>query len=99
MDRRQFIRSLAVAMALDPERLLWIPGQKTIFIPPPTPIFDLIEGKMLRAIQHVEMKVDMALFEREITAITGPRDLDSLNSLSDDYPKYSDFIWKGVPYG
>ena len=37
MNRRDFLQraSLAVAaMAIDPERLLWTPGQKTIFLPP-----------------------------------------------------------------
>lgn len=35
-DRRLFLRTLAAAAvgaALDPERLLWVPGQKTIFLP------------------------------------------------------------------
>lgn len=37
MNRRSFFGSLAAltaGMALDPERLLWVPGQKTIFLPP-----------------------------------------------------------------
>ncbi len=38
MNRRNFLQFAAVGlgMALDPERLLWVPGRKTIFIPPPT---------------------------------------------------------------
>ena len=39
MDRRHFLRVLAGAsagFALDPERLLWTPGAKTIFLPPIT---------------------------------------------------------------
>ena len=43
MNRRSFLSALATAasaMALDPERLLWVPGKKTIFIPlPPSPFF------------------------------------------------------------
>ena len=38
MNRRTFIQLLSagvVGFELDPERLLWTPGQKTIFIPPP----------------------------------------------------------------
>lgn len=42
IDRRGFLRTLlsagvgAVAgFTLDPERLLWVPGAKTIFLPPP----------------------------------------------------------------
>jgi hypothetical protein len=37
MDRREFFRRLAMisgALTLDPEFLLWVPGKKTIFIPP-----------------------------------------------------------------
>lgn len=36
MNRRGFLTTLAAALTgavLDPERLLWVPGQKTIFIP------------------------------------------------------------------
>lgn len=38
MDRRQFIKLIAssavAAYALDPDKLLWVPGEKKIFIPP-----------------------------------------------------------------
>ena len=37
LDRRGFLRAVglgAVGMAFDPERLLWVPGRKTIFLPP-----------------------------------------------------------------
>lgn len=38
MNRRNFIKLIsggaAAAFVLDPEQLLWVPGQKTIFIPP-----------------------------------------------------------------
>jgi hypothetical protein len=37
MDRRGFLRRLlagGAALALDPERLLWVPGEKVISIPP-----------------------------------------------------------------
>jgi hypothetical protein len=37
MHRRAFIQLLSaasLAAAFDPERLLWVPGQKTIFLPP-----------------------------------------------------------------
>lgn len=36
MDRRRFLSLLAASaagLALDPERLLWVPGQRTIFLP------------------------------------------------------------------
>lgn len=37
MNRRSFLSTLlggATTLALDPERALWVPGAKTIFIPP-----------------------------------------------------------------
>ena len=38
MNRRKFIKlitsSALAAYALDPDKLLWVPGEKTIFIPP-----------------------------------------------------------------
>ena len=37
LSRRGFLTALSAAMAgsvLDPERLLWVPGRKTIFLPP-----------------------------------------------------------------
>jgi len=36
MDRRSFLSlfgAAAIGATLDPEKLLWIPGQKTIFLP------------------------------------------------------------------
>lgn len=36
MNRRSFLQDLAIAasaLAVDPERLLWTPGKKTLFIP------------------------------------------------------------------
>lgn len=42
MNRRAFIGALAAAtagFALDPERLLWRPGAKTIFLPAATPLW------------------------------------------------------------
>jgi hypothetical protein len=37
MDRRNFLASLTAlsGLVLDPERLLWVPRSKRIFIPPP----------------------------------------------------------------
>jgi hypothetical protein len=40
-NRRGFLKALtatAVAMTVDPERLLWVPGAKTIFLPPVKPV-------------------------------------------------------------
>ncbi len=44
MNRRGFLKSLAAAVAgvaayeADPERLLWVPGAKTFFLPPAKPV-------------------------------------------------------------
>ena len=39
LNRRQFIQAIsagtAAALVFDPEKLLWVPGAKKIFIPPP----------------------------------------------------------------
>lgn len=35
MNRRSFLAALIAGSTLDPERLLWVPGRKKIFIPPP----------------------------------------------------------------
>ena len=34
MNRRGFLGALLSAAVLDPERLLWVPGKRKIFIPP-----------------------------------------------------------------
>ena len=46
MNRRGFIAGLfgaAGALTLDPERLLWVPGARRIFIPPPA----IVDYRML----------------------------------------------------
>jgi hypothetical protein len=48
IDRRGFLRlfgAAAAAAVLDPERLLWVPGQKTIFIPSPRQVMFLEAGR------------------------------------------------------
>jgi hypothetical protein len=43
MNRRHFLSALTASLTgltLDPERLLWIPGAKTIFLPSITPRHD-----------------------------------------------------------
>ncbi len=57
MTRRGFFAALISAVAgatLDPERLLWVPGRKTIFIPPSRNVFvspDWIAREMLAILQ------------------------------------------------
>jgi len=52
IDRRGFLRLFGAAAAtavLDPERLLWVPGQKTIFLPSIVPHDGLTEEFFTRA--------------------------------------------------
>ena len=52
MNRRAFLQTLAAAVAgatLDPERLLWRPGAKSIFLPPPPSLLaptELLRGDL-----------------------------------------------------
>lgn len=44
MNRRGFLTALglgAAGLVLDPERLLWVPGQRTIFLPPLYPTLSI----------------------------------------------------------
>ena len=56
MDRRTFITLLSAGaignLALDPEKLLWVPGAKKIFIPPPcdADMLRLLDAKMREAV-------------------------------------------------
>lgn len=67
MDRRAFLRRFGLGAAavvttavLDPERMLWVPGQKTVFLPPVTRFkpnntfltVDIITREALRALEN-----------------------------------------------
>lgn len=68
MERRHFLRSITAglaAAALDPEKLLWIPGQKTIFIPPPLRHITGTEILALQAAYRRDMEKVLAII-REI---------------------------------
>lgn len=41
MNRRGFIEAFAAAATLDLDRLLWVPGKKSYFIPRSQPVIDL----------------------------------------------------------
>ncbi len=46
MNRRAFLSLLglgATGFVIDPERLLWVPGQKTIFLPPQVRLLSMSE--------------------------------------------------------
>lgn len=58
MNRRRFLGSLAgfaAAMTMDPERLLWVPGKKTIVVMPAlkewNPNLDLINEMTMKYIR------------------------------------------------
>lgn len=54
MNRRAFLSTLVAGLAgaaLDPERLLWVPGQKTIFLPSPRVVRDAESGIAIRFVK------------------------------------------------
>lgn len=67
MNRRGFLGSLiaaASALTIDPERLLWIPGAKTIFLPP--------------AIVPVEFLPNLEMINRITKMVIAPGLVDSI---------------------
>lgn len=69
MDRRGLLQGLmlgASALAVDPERLLWVPGKKKIFIPPQTRQLISAEVEGLRTILYLQNSVT-----KEWVPITG----------------------------
>lgn len=55
MKRRAFLQlatAAAASFALDPERLLWVPGQRTIFLPTPRPFALVGEWVVSRSRDH-----------------------------------------------
>lgn len=73
MNRREFIKSLIAASAvaavdtLDIDRLLWVPGQKKIFIPNTININDIIAVEMNRFSKNLDsLFYRDELFYREI---------------------------------
>lgn len=60
LNRRSFLSSLtgiAATLALDPEKLFWVPGKKLISIPKPQscaywPVFSTIDRTILNDMQH-----------------------------------------------
>jgi hypothetical protein len=68
MNRRGLLKLLSLGVIghmLDVDKLLWVPGQKTIFLPPPKIHFsyaNIIALEMERAALHLS-----SLFERDDT--------------------------------
>ena len=75
MERRDFLRQLltgsagaAAALTFDPERLLWVPGAKTFFLPSETEFHHLITPEWVtrEVLQMFKNNLKMAnLFDRE----------------------------------
>lgn len=67
MDRRSFIRSilsLAATSVLDVDKLLWLPGQKTIFLPSQSQIdFVAHTGRVVNYSAIIELEI------RRVTAL------------------------------
>jgi hypothetical protein len=68
MNRRQLLKLLALGVAghtLDIDRLLWVPGSKTIFLPSTNPslsLSEIVAIELERIIPHLR-----TIFEREDT--------------------------------
>lgn len=74
VGRRQFLGALTAAVAgasFDPERLLWVPGQKTIFLPPASKVIEFpthfITDEFLKA---------MTKAQRDLISISGTYDMN-----------------------
>src|SRR5262245_30870557 len=91
MNRRGFLGTLLSAAVLDPEKLLWVPGQKLISIPSgkvlepavEMPIFDLKDG-VLKFVFRAQYKQQI---EQEIA---------SIRHLVDSKIWFSGADWHGV---
>lgn len=82
MARRQFLQWLlrgaagaSVAVTFDVERLLWVPGQKTVFLPPPPVVSlahldDILKAVYLPAIRDL-LHAPSPLFRIFFNATTG----------------------------
>jgi hypothetical protein len=76
MDRRAFLQRLSIAasaLAVDPERWLWTPGKKTVFIPkieaPAASSLWLVQwmiGDSVRVIGHTDVPPDGPLPENTV---------------------------------
>ena len=87
MNRRHFLRTLATVAAgvvLDPEMLLWRPGVKTIFLPPPQSLLapcnltrgDIFTVEGVYAINP--MTLDVLLYEKQCVITANVRQGESV---------------------
>jgi hypothetical protein len=70
VDRRSFIRSvlaLATTSVLDVDKLLWVPGQKTIFIPTQRQV-EVISSRVMRIPLAVNYSAIIELEMRKVAS-------------------------------
>jgi hypothetical protein len=100
MNRRSFLTALASALVLDPERLLWVPGQKLISIPKPSkprylhidgqiafPFYDSSNGLARWFVMYREMPLGKVLVEQHLAP-----DFDSLDRIEIGSPMHCRWI-------
>lgn len=93
MNRRGFLGSLATAAAalvLDPERALWVPGAKKIFIPSPKPVERIPVG--------VDLRNGMLVFSDQVTLTESSAAILGTGPFRDDeyrfaYDKNGQYFW------
>jgi len=97
LNRRGFLQSgiaAASALAVDPERLLWTPGAKTIFIPPPPKVvagggfnvtllagekyYQTTDGRVLKVDPDPNRKLHFSQLDTKRFIITGVGDSDGV---------------------
>jgi len=70
MERRGFLKTLfggATVMALDPERLLWVPGKKLISVPAVIP--SALAGNHFLTTQQITFEM-LKIFNKHLTFVT-----------------------------
>ena len=67
MNRRGFLAALASALVIDPERLLWVPGWKSISIPRPSPMLAVGDIVLFRhALMHTIALIEYTRFTHDL---------------------------------
>jgi hypothetical protein len=64
MNRRSFIASLIATATLDPERLMWLPGAKRIFIPSVPSVAE--RAWVYYGRRNVWLAVDLQFYEEKL---------------------------------
>ena len=75
MNRRSFLAGLATAFVVDPERLLWVPGKKTISIPKPRPFIAGIDlGEMVEIREYIQISHNLQVLPETARRFVVTRD-------------------------